>query len=100
MRNKNEKKINELSDNIKSLNIRIGELNKIILQNNDIINLKEKEIQKQKDLKDEINKKYNEYNQNYIKFQNEILFYKQIINDKQNEISNLRKSNRLYDTKK
>jgi hypothetical protein len=53
---------------------------------------KEFEIQTEKNKKEELDRLYNNEYQKNIKLNNQISFFRQIINDKENEINNMRKS--------
>ena len=93
-------KNNNLLKDISNLNTKIMELNEQILNNNNILKSKDREIEKEINAKNNFNQLYKLEKEKYNKLENQLLFYQQIISDKENEINNLRKSNRLYDTKK
>ena len=76
---------------INQANLRINELNKKISNYNNIVKEKDLEIKKEKDESLRMKRLYTIENQNNIKLNNQITFFQQIINDKENEINNMRK---------
>lgn len=93
-------KNNNFLNDISKLNYKIEEINQQLLDRDNLLKIKEREIQKEINNKNNINQLYMAEKQKNNKLQNEFVFLQQIINDKENEINNLRKSSRLYDTKK
>ena len=72
-------------------NIKINEINKKISILTSTLKSKDFEIEKEKNKNEKLTQLYNNENQKNINLNNKISFFQQIINDKENEINNMRK---------